>query len=139
MFFEILQEDNPSMNKSLQEVTLTTGMEVTLTEHHHIRPYGQLSQDSMKQWHLTHKPKNPAWMEAADLFRSKSTSRQTYTTPVKKVVNLALDPRGNIVILSPDLFLYISASLGYHMRRGKGKERTEVKKREGKCRSTRKG
>ena len=58
-------------------------------------------------------------MEAADLCRGTSPSRRTCKTPVKKVVNLVLDPPGNVVILTPDLYLYISASLGYHMRHGK--------------------
>jgi len=34
------------------------------------------------------------------------------------VFNLVLDPPGNVVILAPNLKVYISASLGYHMRDG---------------------
>ena len=36
--------------------------------------------------------------------------------------NLVLDPPGNVVILTPSNKLYISASLGYHMRYGKSTE-----------------
>jgi len=61
-------------------------------------------------------------MKAADLGRGTSTSRWTCMTPVKKVVNLVLDPPGNVVILTPDLYVCISASLGYHMRQGKEKD-----------------
>jgi len=35
------------------------------------------------------------------------------------VFNLALDPPGNVVILTPSHKAYLSASLGYHMRYGK--------------------
>jgi len=119
MSFGILQDDNPAFNKSIQEDTLSTGFGVTLTKHHHIRAYGRLRQDSTEKWHLTHQPKNPVWMEAADLGRGTSPSRRTCKKPVKKVVNLVLDPPGNVVILTPDLYLYTSASLGYHMRHGK--------------------
>jgi len=112
MFFEILQDDNPALNKSIQENTLSTGFGVTLTKHHHIRAYGRLRQDSTEKWHLTHQPKNPVWMETADLRRGTSPLRRTCKTPVEKVVNLVLDPPGNVVILTPDLYVYISASLG---------------------------
>jgi len=42
------------------------------------------------------------------------------------VVNLVLDPPGNVVILTPNLDLYISASLGYHMRHGKVEVSSQV-------------
>ena len=71
----------------------------------------------MDRWYLTQKPKNPVWREAAYLGRGTSPLRRT--TPVKMVVNLVLDPPGNVVFLTPNLDLYISASLGYHMRRRK--------------------
>ena len=40
------------------------------------------------------------------------------------MVNFVLDPPGNVEILTPNLDLYISASLGYHMRRRKLKDRS---------------
>ena len=67
MFFGILQDDNPALNESIKEDTLSTGFGVTLTKHHYIRVYGRLREDSTEKWHLTHQPKNPVWMEAADL------------------------------------------------------------------------
>ena len=74
----------------------------------------------MDRWYLTQQPKNPVWREAAYLGRGTSPLRRT--TPVKMVVNLVLDPPGNVVFLTPNLDLYISASLGYHMRRRKLKD-----------------
>jgi len=120
MFFEIPHDDNLSLIKSTQKDTLSTGVGVKLTKNHHIRKYGRLSQDWMNRWHLTHEPKNPAWREVAYLGRGTSPSRRT--TPVKRVVNLVLDPPGNVVIMTPNLDLHISASLGYHMRRRKLKD-----------------
>jgi len=119
MFLEIPQDDDPVLNKIIQENTLSTGLGVTLTKHHHIRKHGQVSQDSRAKWHLTHEPKNPVWREAADLGRDTSSLRRSRIPSVKWVVNLVLDPSGNVVILTPNRDLYISASLGYHMRHGK--------------------
>jgi len=119
IFFEIPQDDDPVLNKIIQENTLLSGLGVTLTKHHHIRKHDQVSQDSRAKWHLTHQPKNPVWREAADLGRDTSSSRRSHISSVKRVFNLVLDPPGNVVILTPNLDLYISASLGYHMRHGK--------------------
>ena len=119
IFFEIPQDDDPVLNKIIQENTLLSGLGVTLTKHHHIRKHGQVSQDSRAKWHLTHEPKNPVWREAADLGRDTSSSRRSHISSVKRVFNLVLDPPGNVVILTPDFYLHISASLGYHMRHGK--------------------
>ena len=128
MFFEIPQDDNPVLNKIIenpflnkiiQENTLSSGLGVTLTKHHHIRKHGRVRQDSRGKWHLTHQPKNPVWREAAHLGRDTSSSCRSHIPSVKRVVNLVLDPPGNVVILTPNFDLYISASLGYHMRHGK--------------------
>ena len=51
-----------------------------------------------------------------------SRSRNSHLTPVKRVFNLVLDPPGNVVILTKSNDLYISASLGYHMRHETGTE-----------------
>jgi len=59
---------------------------------------------------------NLEWMVAADLDRYPSRCRILHKTPVTRVFNLILDPPGNVVILTPSNELYISASLGYHMR-----------------------
>ena len=146
IFFEILQDDNPALNKSIHEDTLSTELGFTLTKHHHIRAYGRLSQDSTEKWHLTHQPKNPVWMEAADLGQGTSPSRRTCRTPVKKVVNLVLDPPGNLVILTPNLYLCISASRLPHetreTRRRKPRNRQQhtglhIKRKRRPARSTR--
>jgi len=105
MFFEIPQDDDPVLKKIIQENTLSSGLGVTLTKHHHIRKHGRVSQDSRVKWHLTHQPKNPVWREAVDLGRDTSSSRRTYIKPVKRVVNLVLHPPGNVVILTPNLDL----------------------------------
>ena len=120
MFLEIPQDDNLVLFKSKPKDTFSKGLGVTLTKHHHIREYGRLSQDLMDRWLLTHEQKNPVWREAAYLGRATSPSRRT--TPVRRVVNLVIDPPGNVVILTPKLDLYISASLGHHMRRRKLKD-----------------
>jgi len=128
MFFEIPQDDNPVLNKIIenpflnkiiQENTLSSGLGVTLTKHHHIRKHGRVRQDSRGKWHLTHQPKNLVWREAAHLGQDTSSSCRSHIPSVKRVVNLVLDPPGNVVILTPNLDIYISASLGYHMRHGK--------------------
>jgi len=77
-----------------------------------------------KMAYMAQQPKNLLWVKAVDLGRERSCNhpfslRRTCSTSVKKVVNLVLDPPGNVVILTPDLHLYISASLGYHMRHRK--------------------
>jgi len=117
MFFEIPQDEHLVLIQSTQKDTFSTGLGVTLTKHHNIREYCRLNQDLRDKWHLTHEHKNLAWREAAYLGRVISPPRRT--TPVRRVVHLVLDPPGNVVIMSPNLDVYISASLGYHMRRSK--------------------
>jgi len=62
------------------------------------------------------------WMVAADLLRHPNRNRHSHTSPVTRVFNLVLDPPGNVVILASNLKVYISASLGYHMRDGNDPE-----------------
>jgi hypothetical protein len=119
MLFEIPQDDDPVANKIIQENTLSSGLGVTLTKHHHIRKHGRISQDLRGKWHLTKRPRNLVWKEAADLGQDTSSSGRSHIPSVKRVVNLVLDPPGNVVILTPNSDLYISASLGYHMRHEK--------------------
>jgi len=121
MYFEIRYDDNPTINKILQDDILSTAHGVTLTKHHHIRAYGRLGQDSSGRWIMAHQHETPDWVKAVDLGRDRdwshpSPSRQVSNTPVKIVVNLVLDPPGNVVIMTTNLHVYISASLGYHMR-----------------------
>jgi len=76
---------------------------------------------------MLHQPKAPEWVEAADLGRDKDMnhpflSRQALVTPVTTFINLVLDPLGNVVIKTPNFHVYISASLGYHMRHVDGKD-----------------
>jgi len=122
MLFEKFQDNDPDANKTIQENTLSAGLGVILTKHHHIRRYGRIRQDLRGKWHLTNQPKNLVWKEAADLSRDTSSSRRSHIPAVKRVVNLVLDPPGNVGILSPNNDLYISASLGYHMRHEKKAE-----------------
>jgi len=122
MLFEIPQVDDPAANKIIQESTLSAGLGVTLTKHHHIRKYGRIHQDPWGKWHLTNRAKSQIWKEAADLGRDTSRSRKSHTPPVTRVVNLVLEPPGNVAILTPNNDLHISASLGYHMRHEKGAE-----------------
>jgi len=122
MLFEIPQDKDPDANKTIQENTLSTGLGVTLTKHHHIRRYGRIHQNARGKWHLTNQARSPEWKIAADLGRDTSHSRNPHITPVIRVFNLVLDPPGNVVILTPSNDLYISASLGYHMRHEKGTE-----------------
>jgi len=96
----------------------TTGMGFTLTNHHHIRNHGQIHRDTQGRWQLTHQADNMQWMVAADLSRHPTRTRHPHTIPVTRVFNLVLDPPGNVAILTPNLKVYISASLGYHMRYG---------------------
>jgi len=46
MLFEIPQEKDPDANKTIQENTLSTGLGVALTKHHHIRRYGRIHQNA---------------------------------------------------------------------------------------------
>jgi len=71
MYFDILYDDNPIINKTLQDDILSNDQGVALTKHHHIRAYGQLGHDSSVRWHTLHHPKNPDWVEAADLGRDR--------------------------------------------------------------------
>ena len=122
MLFEIPQDKDPDANKIIQESTLSAGLGVTLTKHLHIRKYGRIHQNSQGKWHLTNRARSLEWKVAADLGRDTSRSRNPHITPVTRVVNLVLEPPGNVVILTPSNDLYISASLGYHMRHEKGVE-----------------
>jgi len=116
MLFEVPQDRDPDANKIIQENTLSTGLGFTLTKHHHIRKHGRIHQQAPGRWLLTNLARHLEWMVAADLDRYPSRSRILHKTPVTRVFNLALDPPGNVVILTPRNELYISASLGYHMR-----------------------
>jgi len=116
MLFEIPQDRDSDANKIMQDKTLSTGLGFTLTKHHHIRKHGWIHKQEPGRWLLTNQASNPEWMVAADLDRYPSRSRIPHKTPVTRVFNLVLDPPGNVVILTPRNELYISASLGYHMR-----------------------
>ena len=116
MTFEIPQDEDPVPNEIIQENTLSTGLGFTLTKHHQIRKYGQIHRKARGRWQLTNLAGDLEWKVAADLVRYPSRSRNSHTTPVTTVFNLVLDPPGNVVILTPSNKLYISASLGYHMR-----------------------
>jgi len=122
MLFEIPQDRDPDANKMIQENTLSTGLGFTLTKHHHIRKHGRIHQNAQGRWQLTNPARSLEWMVAADLDRYPSRSRILHKTPVTRVFNLVLDPPGNVVILTPSNELYISASLGYHMRYEKSAE-----------------
>jgi len=118
MTFEIPQAMDPAANRIIQENTLSTGLGFTLTKHHHIRNYGQIHHNTQGKWQLTNQADNIQWMVAADLSRYPTRTQQPHTFPVTRVFNLVLDPPGNVVILTPSHKVYISASLGYHMRYG---------------------
>jgi len=49
MFFEIPQDDDPVLNKIIQENTVSSGLGVTLTKHHRIRKHGRVSQESRRE------------------------------------------------------------------------------------------
>jgi len=124
MLFEIPQDGDPDANKILQEKTLSKGLGLTLTKHHHIRKHGSIHEQQPGQWRPGRWFKNLAsdseWrvaadLDATDLDRYPSRSG-TSPKPVTRVFNLVLDPPGNVVILTFRDELYISASLGYHMR-----------------------
>jgi len=119
MTFEIPQAIDPTANRIIQDNTLSTGLGFTLTRHHHILNYGQIHCNTQGKWQLSNQADNMQWMVAADLSRYPTRTRQPHTFPVTRVFNLALDPPGNVVILTPSHKAYISASLGYHMRYGK--------------------
>ena len=126
MTFEVPQAIDPTANGATQEPTLSTGLGFTLTRHHHIRNFGRLRLDRQGRWQLAAQEDDIQWKTAADLTRYPTRTRQAHTTPVTRVFNLVLDPPGNVVILTPSHKVYISASLGYHMRCGKDLEdRTE--------------
>ena len=116
LFFEITQDESLILIKSTLRGTFSSGLGITLTKHHHIREYGRLHQDWRDQWSLIHEHVNPAWREAASLGRGLLPRR---TIPARRVVNLVLEFPGNVVIMSPNFDVYISASIGYHMRRTK--------------------
>jgi len=115
MLFEIPQDRDPDANKILQDKTLSTGLGFTLTKHHHIRKHGRIYKQEPGRWLLTNQASNSEWMVAADLDRNPSRSGTPHK-PVTRVFNLVLDPPGNVVILTHRNELFISASLGYHMR-----------------------
>ena len=125
MTFEVPQAADSTANRDLQDTTLSTGLGVTLTSHHHIRNFGYIRLDKHGRWQLAAQEADTQWKVAADFTRHLTRTRQPHTTPVTRVFNLVLDPPGNVVILTPNHKIYISASLGYHMRRGtEPKDRT---------------
>jgi len=117
MIFEIPQEGDPEANNSLQAKILSKGPGFTLTKYHHIRKYGSMhEQEPGGRRDIV--PAHPTkWGEAADLD-AMSRTYHTDIPPkiVSRVFNLVLDPPGNVVILALQDELYISATLGYHMR-----------------------
>jgi len=120
MLFEIPQDEDPDANKVLQEKTLSKGLGLTLTKHHHIRKHGSIHEQEPGRWRFTKPANNSEWRVAADL---DATDQEQYPSrpstspkPVTRVFNLVLEPPGNVVILTHNDVLYISASLGYHMR-----------------------
>jgi len=120
MSFEIPQDGDPVANKILQEKTLSKGLGLTLTKHHHIQKYGNIHEREPGRWRCSTPVNNSEWSVAADLdvtdqepFPSRSGISPTTVT---RVFNLVLDPPGNEVILTHNNELYISATLGYHMR-----------------------
>jgi len=116
MTFEIPQAIDPTANRAIQDNTLSTGLGFTLTKHHHTRNCGQIRCDKQGRWQLATQEDDIQWMVAADLSRYPTRTRQPHTFPVTRVFNLALDPPGNVVILTPSHKAYLSASLGYHLR-----------------------
>jgi hypothetical protein len=120
MSFEIPQDLDPVANMILQNKTLSKGLGLTLTKHHHIRKYGNIHEQEPGRWQVTTPVNNTEWTVAADLDatdQEPSPSRSGISpTTVTRVFNLVLDPPGNVVILTHNDELYISATLGYHMR-----------------------
>ena len=129
MLFDIPQDGDPVANKILQEKTLSKGLGLTLTKHHHIRKYGSIHEQEPGRWRLTKPANNSEWSVAADLDatdQERYPSRSGFSPKtVTRVFNLVLDPPGNVVILTHNDELYISASLGYHMRYETKKGATE--------------
>ena len=122
MTFEIPQAADPKANRALQDTTLSTGLGFTLTRHHHVRNFGHICRDKQGKWQLAAHRTTTQWQVAADLTQHPIRTRQPPTTPITRVFNLVLDPPGNVVIIAPNLKIYIAASLGYHMRGGKDPE-----------------
>jgi len=116
MTLEIPQAIDPTANRAIQDNTLSTGLGFTLTKHHHSRKCGHIRCDKQGRWQLATQEDDIQWMVAADLSRYPTRIRQPHTFPVTRVFNLALDPPGNVVILTPSHKAFLSASLGYHMR-----------------------
>jgi len=120
MLFEIPQDGDPDANKILQKKTLSEGLGFTLTRHHHIRKHGSIHEQEPGRWRLTKSTSNSEWSVAADFDgtdHERYLSRSgIHPTTVTRVFNLVLDPPGNVVILTHNDELYISATLGYHMR-----------------------
>jgi hypothetical protein len=120
MSFEIPQDLDPVANMILQNKTLSKGLGFTLTKHHHIRKYGNIHEQEPGRWQFTTPVNNTEWTVAADLDatdQEPSPSRSGISpTTVTRVFNLVSDPPGHVVILTHNDELYISATLGYHMR-----------------------
>jgi len=120
MSFEIPQDGDPVANMILQKKTLSKGLGLTLTKHHQIRKYGNIHEQEPGRWQVTTPVNNTEWSVAADLDATdqEPTSSRSGISPtiVTRVFNLVLDPPGNVVILTHHDELYISATLGYHMR-----------------------
>jgi len=68
MTFEIPQVVDPVANKTIQENTLSTGLGLILTKHHHIRKYGQIHRNVQGWWQLTNLAGDLEWKVAADRF-----------------------------------------------------------------------
>jgi len=116
MSFEIAHDESLIFLNTTLRDTDPSKVGITLTRHHHIREYGRLYQDGADKWSLIHEHVNPAWREARSMGWDLPRRR---TVPARRVVNLVLEPPGNVVIVSFNLDIYISASLGYNMRRTK--------------------
>ena len=114
MSFEITQDESLILINATLRDTDPSRRGITLTRHDHIRDYGRLFQNWRDQWSMIHEHVNAAWREAASLGLDLLPR---HTIPARSVVNLVLEPPGNVVIMSPNFDVYMSASLGYHMRR----------------------
>jgi len=116
MTFEIPQAMHPEANRVIQDNILSTGLGFTLTKHHHTRNFGHIRCDTQGRWQLATQMDDIQWKVAADLARYPTRTRKPCSFPVTRVFNLVLDPPGNVVILTPTHKIYLSATLGYHMR-----------------------
>ena len=116
MTFEVPQAAESTANMVHSDAPLSTGLGFTLTSHHHIRHYGHVGHDRHSGWRLVAHKVATHWRVAADFTRYPIRTRQIHSAPVTRVFNLVLDPPGNLIILAPHQQIYISASLGYHMR-----------------------